>query len=240
MGFSVRFWGVIGLVGMLCTPLAAQEWYGFPGPLPVNSWFKLKVNTPACPNPDCFETWTVVSVNEEWKNIPAIKIEIQTEGTDVDGDVYDETLNAYLRKDNAAMLAVVWDGFLSVTIDEALAGEDEAHTGDWNWPLYVGKQWTHEYRRYIKSHNGEEPYELETQWRVAAQESVRVPAGVCQNALRVEGKNKIEHTKRWYVPSIGFPVRMVVNRKIDYHGLKGTSVYELVDYYMPAKEEATC
>jgi hypothetical protein len=80
----------------------------------------------------------------------------------------------------------------------------------WDWPLEVGKTWTHNHRMTIHARNQTIPYQL-TQ-KVEAYEDVTVPAGTFKAFKISTYSNLGEENLNWYSPELGIYVKYIYTR----------------------------
>lgn len=80
----------------------------------------------------------------------------------------------------------------------------------WDWPLEVGKTWTHNHRMTIHARNQTIPYQV-TQ-KVDAYEDVTVPAGTFKAFKISTSSNLGEETVHWYSSELGIFVKQINTR----------------------------
>ncbi len=80
----------------------------------------------------------------------------------------------------------------------------------WDWPLEVGKTWTHNHRMTIHARNQTIPYQL-TQ-KVEAYEDVTVPAGTFKAFKISTSSNLGDENVTWFSPELGIYVKQINTR----------------------------
>ena len=80
----------------------------------------------------------------------------------------------------------------------------------WDWPLEVGKTWTHNHRMTIHARNQTIPYQV-TQ-KVEAYEDVTVPAGTFK-AFKISYSDKVgNEVVQWNIPELGLVGKRIERR----------------------------
>ncbi|HKJ77688.1 MAG TPA: hypothetical protein VKA64_10840 [Gammaproteobacteria bacterium] len=85
------------------------------------------------------------------------------------------------------------------------------HNGQLNGPLYVGKEWDASY--LYKRRDGSQAEQQRT-WKVAARETVEVPAGRF-DAFRIVSEGRAVTLTLWYAPAIDFFVKRTTEGMVE-------------------------
>lgn len=98
----------------------------------------------------------------------------------------------------------------------------------YEWPLEVGKSWTHEQRVTIHAKNATIPYS--STLKVEAYEDVTVPAGTFK-AFKVSSVTTLgDENLVWFSPELGIFVKQSLKRTAKSRQGAGTRVIELLSY----------
>jgi len=100
------------------------------------------------------------------------------------------------------------------------------HYGTFTWPLEVGKTWVAVYQ-YRDGFRNLRFNRVETNWRVAAEEEITVPAGTVRT-LRLEGVNSGNTWTTWYAPSLRLVVKEIHERKASPYWAATRTVTEVI------------
>lgn len=111
------------------------------------------------------------------------------------------------------------------------------HQGEFAWPLWVGKRWTHHYTYWDSqrpSPSGRQSRPQESVWLAEAFERVDVPAGTFE-AFRIKGTTsagaKVATVRTlWYAPAVALVVKYLIERTSDNLYGSGVEVTELMEY----------
>lgn len=97
---------------------------------------------------------------------------------------------------------------------------------NWDWPLEVGKTWTHHHRMTIHATKQTLPYQLLT--KVEAYEDVTVPAGTFK-AFKISSSNNLgDENVVWFSPELGIYVKQINTRTAKNAAGPGRREIELV------------
>ncbi len=114
------------------------------------------------------------------------------------------------------------------------------HHGKYNWPLFVGKSWTAAYA-YDDIAGSNRWDRIAPSMRVAAQETITVPAGTFET-LRIEsgpGDGVGYEETRWYAPEVGVAVKVIYQRTAaHFRGPGGRRETVLVAHELPKDPDA--
>ena len=98
----------------------------------------------------------------------------------------------------------------------------------WDWPLEVGKTWTHNHHMTIHARKQTIPYQV-TQ-KVEAYEDVTVPAGTFKAFKISTSSNLGEENANWYSPELGIFVKQINTRTAKNPAGPGRREVEMVSH----------
>ncbi len=128
----------------------------------------------------------------------------------------------------------VWTPTLNVIATQEgkkVLEENVPDSGTFQWPLFVGKQWT-SLRSIYNRVNGHSLSPVETLWSVEGKETVQTPAGRFE-ALRLvssPSRNDAAQETLWYVPQVKNIVKRRIDRTPAHHLGAGVVTVELLEY----------
>lgn len=140
----------------------------------------------------------------------------------------------YLVSDGVGVIVLdkVTRNWISYMVEGKERMSAAPHTGEFQWPLFVGKSWTARFAYEDHVRHVIWNYVSNT-WNVEAYEDVHVPAGIFK-AFRIQstpGENNGVVITMWYSPELKGVIKRITERTADHYLGPQRSVVELMEYH---------